>query len=234
MPRCQRTFRYLGDGTVTFGAGTGTWTCPNCPDHETYTTVRDADLLAYATFAQNAGIAEFGTPADVKRPVVLLWGMRPECVYEPTDRHYEIYLAAGSDPWQARLQMGHEIFHRVAGEGKVFHWTHEMLACLFSVRLLKRSGLADYAEQITAQYDIEAENCPLSTLLRADPWREAAYPPGYYGRAFVTGVALKNVVGYPALCRLARTHGPAGMPDVAAWLAPLPPAEQNAIESVLR
>ncbi|MBC8137983.1 MAG: hypothetical protein H8F28_19050 [Fibrella sp.] len=234
MPRCQRTFRYLGDGTVTFGAGVGTWVCPHCAEHESYATVRDADLLAYNMFAQNACVADFGTPADAKLPVVLLWGMRPECVYEPSERHYEIYLAAHSDPWQARLQMGHEIFHRVAGEGNVFHWTHEMLACLFSVRLLRKSGLAEYAEQITAQYHAEAENCALSTLLRADPWREAAYPPGYYGRAFVTGMRLKNAVGYPALCRLARTQTFAGVPNVAAWLVSLPPTEQIAVESVLR
>jgi hypothetical protein len=218
---------------VTFGAGIRTWTCPHCADRETYTTVRDADLLSYGAFAQNVGVTDFGAPTDAKRPVVLLRGMRPECVYEPSDRHYEIYLAADSDPWQARLQTGHEIFHRVAGEGNVFHWTHEMLACLFSVRLLRRSGFAEYADQVTAQYHAEAEDCPLSTLLAADPWRDAAYPPGYYGRAFVTGVALKVAVGYVALCRLARTGDHAGTPDVAAWLKTLAPAEQNAAECVL-
>ena len=233
MPRCQRTFRYLGDGSVTPGAGVGTWICPHCPDHENYSTVRDADLLAYGTFAQNGAAADFGAPADAKRPVVFLWGVRPECVYEPEERHYEIYLASHSDPWQARLQTGHEVFHRVAGEGNVFHWTHEMLACLFSVRLLKRSGFAEYAERITAQYDGEARECPLATLLRSDPWRDAAYPPGYYGRAFATGAALKRVVGYAALCRLARTQDHGGNPDVRAWLESLPPAEQNAAECVL-
>lgn len=218
---------------MTFGAGIGTWACPHCSDHETYTTVRDPDLLSYVTVAQNACVADFGTPIDTKRPVVLLWGMRPECVYEPTERHYEIYLASGSDPWQARLQIGHEVFHRVAGEGNVFHWTHEMLACLFSVRLLKRSGLAEYAEQIAGQYEVEAENCPLSVLLDADPWREAAYPAGYYGRAFVTGLSLKTIVGYSALCRLARTQNHAGMPDFRVWLESLSPMEQNAVKSVI-
>jgi hypothetical protein len=164
---------------------------------------------------------------------VYLWGLRPECVYEPTDRRYEIYLATGSDPWQARLQMGHEIFHRVAGEGNVFHWTHEMLACLFSVRLLKRSGLTEYAEQITAQYVAEAEQCPMSTLLNADPWRDAAYPAGYYGRAFVTGLALQGAVGYAALCRLARARSRAGEPDVAVWSESLSPMEQNGVRGVL-
>lgn len=233
MPRCQRTFRYLGEGVVTVGAGVGVWVCPHCPDRETYSTVRDADLLAYGTFAQNACVADFGAPADPKRPSVLLRGIRPECVYEPTERHYDIYLAAHSDPWQARLQMGHEIFHRVAGEGRVFHWTHEMLACLFSVRLLRRSGFAEYANQITAQYVAEAEACPLSLLLAADPWREAEYPAGYYGRAFVIGTALKGAAGYGTLCRLARTLDPGGVPDVAAWLRSLTSMEQNAARSVL-
>lgn len=234
MPRCQRTFRYLGDGTVTFGAGVGTWACPHCLDRENYTTVRDADLLSYGVFAQNAGVADFGAPADAKRSTVYFWGLRPECVYEPTDRRYEIYLATGSDPWQARLQMGHEIFHRIAGEGNVFHWTHEMLACLFSVRLLRRNGLAEYADQIAAQYVAEAEQCPLSTLLHADPWRDAAYPAGYYGRAFVTGMALQTAVGYPPLCRLARVRSHAPIPDVAGWKESLSVMEQNAVLSVLR
>ncbi len=218
---------------MTFGAGTGTWTCPHCTDHETYSTVGDADLLAYGALARGVGTTDFGEPADAKRPEVLLWGARPECVYVPANRCYDIYLASGSDPWQARLQIGHEMFHRLAGGGRIFHWTHEMLACLFSVRLLRQSGLGDYAGRVARQYAREAESYPLASLLCTDPWSDATYPPGYYGRAFVTGVALRDAAGYSALCRLARTLDRVGVPDALAWRESLGGAERNAVEVVL-
>lgn len=217
MPRCQNTFRRLGDAATVPGAGVGVWTCSFCGANETYSTVRDPALLSYAATAKSVAIHDFGAPVDPAAPTLLLWGLRPECVYEPTLPAYDIYLATVSDPWQARLQIGHETFHRVAGEGRVFHWTHEMLACLFAVRLLRRAGLGEYAAQVAAQYEREAEVCPLSTLLRSNPWSDAAYPPGYYGRAFQTGVALQEAAGYTALCRLARTINDAGMPDFCTW-----------------
>ena len=232
MPRCQRTLRYL-HGTTAPGAGVGMWVCPHCADNETYSTVRDPDLLVYVALAQSVTATDFGTASDPKTPVLLLWGTRPECVYEPADRRYDIYLASGSDPWQARLQIGHEIFHRTAGEGRVFHGAHEMLACLFSVRLLRRSGLSDYAERIVAAYRHEAALCAPETLFAAAPWSDAAYPAGYYGRAYVTGVALEAAAGYPALCRLARTLTPAGVPDIAGWLDSLAPETRHAVHGIL-
>lgn len=227
MPRCQNTFRPLGVGTTAPGVGIGVWICPHCEGRETYSTVRDPALLSYAATARNVAGRDFAAPSDPDVPTLLLWGTRPECVYEPASRSYDIYLATGSDPWQARLQIGHELFHRVAGEGRVFHWTHEMLACVFAVRLLRRTGFGDYATRIAAQYAAEAEACPLASLLHTDPWSDAAYPPGYYGRAFMTGLTLQSVAGYAALCRLARTVNRAGAPDVARWRDSLPGAAQT-------
>jgi hypothetical protein len=232
MPRCQRNFRYLGAGAVTPGAGVSSWNCPYCDDHESYTTVRDVDLIGYASLAEQACVADFGPASDQRLPHLLIRGIRPECVYEPVDRRYDIYLAAESDPWQARLQIGHELFHRVAGEGRVFHWTHEMLACLVSVRLLERSGLAEYASVIRAQYATEAERCSYARMAGADPWADAVYPPGYYGRAFETGEQLKRAIGWPALCRLARSRRN-GPPDLTAWLETLPENNQSAVQRLL-
>ncbi|MBC8143909.1 MAG: hypothetical protein H7Y38_20950 [Armatimonadetes bacterium] len=227
MPRCQNSFRPLGVGTTAPGAGVGVWMCQHCEAHETYSTVRDPALLSYAATAKNAAVLDFSAPSDPASPTLLIWGTRPECVYEPASRSYDIYLATDSDPWQARLQIGHELFHRVAGEGRVFHWTHEMLACVFAVRLLRRTGFGEYGSRIAAQYAVEAETCPLPALLDANPWGDAAYPSGYYGRAFVTGIALQTVVGYAALCRLARLLCHAGVPDIAAWRETLPRIAQE-------
>jgi hypothetical protein len=97
-----------------------------------------------------------------------------------------------------------------------------MLACLFSVRLLRQQGFEEYAAQTARQYREEAENCSLQTLFTADLWKMSCYPPGFYGRAFVTGAALKAAAGWPSLCRLARFRVERGAPDVSRWLHSLP------------
>ena len=140
MPRCQRTFRRLSERRPATGGGGVCWICPHCPDHEVYATVQEADLLDWACRAEREGGRDFAVAPDAARPTLLLRGLHPECVYEPADRRYEIYLKDGSDPWQLRLQIAHEMFHRLCSRGRIFHWTHEMLACLFAVRLLGRHG----------------------------------------------------------------------------------------------
>ncbi len=228
MPRCQRTFRYLGDGQ-----DSATWVCSHCGEQEAYIAIRDPDLLAYAAFAQRICGADFGEPSDADCPVFLWRGIRPECVYEPVDGCYEIYLKVNSDPLTTWLQLGHEIFHRVAGEGRVFHWTHEMFACLISVRLLNQRGFTEYADLVTERYQAESRLCSFTQLVRADPWSGASYPDGYYGRAFVVGIELCQAVGYRALCLLARLLNHAAVPDVPAWLESLPLTERNAAKFVL-
>ncbi len=218
MPRCQRTFQRLRDASQ----GGGQWICPYCPDAETYEIVYDADLLQYARLAEAAAIQEFGRPGDASRNTFLLRGLRPECVFEPVDRRYDVYLQRGSDALQLRLQIGHEVFHRVCSQGGVFHWTHEMLACLFSVRLLRQQGFEEYAAQTAREYREESKVCSLQTFLSADLWKMSCYPSGFYGRSYVTGSALKSVIGWPALCRLARFRVERGAPDVYRWLDSLP------------
>lgn len=224
MPRCQRTFQRFSFVSQSDGGGIGIerWVCPYCPDSEIYELIHDADLLQYARLAETAAAQDFGRPGDASRNTVLLRGLRPECVFEPNDRRYDVYLQQGSDALQLRLQIGHEIFHRVCSQGGVFHWTHEMLACLFSVRLLRLQGFEAYAAQTTEAYCREAEICPVQTLFTADLWRSSCYPPGFYGRAYVMGAALKAAVGWAALCRLARFRGSQGVPDVTGWLDSLP------------
>lgn len=221
MPRCQRTFRRLSQGETVPGTGVRRWICPHCSEAEIYEAVRDADLNEYARLAFDDCVSDFGTPpGDAAWPTVLVRGLRPECVRESDEKRYDLYLLAGSDPWQLRLQIGHEIFHRVCSQGRVFHWTHEMFACLVSVRLLRRFGLADYAAKREQEWKAEADRLSLADLRAANLWTGAPYPPGFYGRAFVTGTRLVEAVGWQLLCPLARTRTAA--PNVIAWLATLP------------
>jgi hypothetical protein len=177
MPRCQRTFYGLGEGRVAAGVGSRRWVCGHCPDAETYETVRDPDLLNYAARSFRRCAQWFGAPGDAARPTVLVLGLRPECVHEPGERRYDLYLQRDTDPWQMRLQIGHEMFHRVCSQGRIFHWTHEMLACLVSVRLLREHGLNDYAGQTERQWLAEAPRLSPAALRAVDLWATPAYPP---------------------------------------------------------
>lgn len=235
MPRCQRTFRRLGEGETMPGTGVRQWTCRHCANGETYAAVRDEDLNAYARLAYDECVRWFGEPNDARWPTILVCGLRPECVREIDERRYDLYLAHGSDPWQLRLQIGHETFHRVCSQGRVFHWTHEMFACLVSLRLLRGCGLADYADDREAEWRAEAQAFSFVDLCGLDLWSAGPdYPPGFYGRAFVTGERLLAAVGWRRLCLLARSlnRGDA-TPDLDAWLARLPADVRASAQTVL-
>lgn len=233
MPRCQRTFRKLPIGVALPGVGTMRWACSHCSDCETYETVRDGDLLNFANLALADAIRDFGPPDDVRRPVLFLWGLHPECVRETSDKRYDIYLQSGSDVWQGRLQIGHELFHRICSQGRIFHWTHEMLACVFSVRVLQARGLSDYARTTKEQFARHAHDFSIAQMQTAPLSDAASYPPGLYGRAYLTGQELVGAVGWPALCKLARWGIDDGdeanvpVPDVQGWLHGLPDAKKQ-------
>jgi hypothetical protein len=232
VPRCQRTFRSLRRYASPSETGANRWVCPFCPEAEVYEAVTDADLSAYAASAEAACIADFGKPSDPTYPVVLISGLYPECVRETDDRRYDIYLQRDAAPEALRLQIGHETFHRVCSQGRVFHWTHEMLACLLSVRLLRQNGFTEYADRMERQYAQQADLLSVAAMRGAD-LSASPYPPGLYGRAFVTGQRLETAVGWPALCRLARTLDRAGGPDLPRWLGRLPADARSAIGEIL-
>lgn len=223
MPRCQRTFRRLTQGRTQAGTGVGRWVCGHCADAELYETVRDPDLLDYGELASTYCVRHFGSPHDRERPTLFVLGLRPECVREPADRRYDVYLQRDSDPCQLRLQIGHEVFHRVCSQGAIFHWTHEMLACLVSLRLLKRYGMGEYAARREQEWLGEAAQLEPAQMLQVDLWQTPCYPPGFYGRAYATGLALVQAVGWGHLCSLARCLSPQGAPDLDRWVAGLSP-----------
>lgn len=230
MPRCQRTLRLLDgkpDATV--------WQCPFCPDGERYERVTDSDLLHFGQMAFHAAVRDFGAPWDARVSTRLIRGLMPECVRNMAPRGYDLYLSAGADALQLRLQIGHEMFHRVCSQGQVFHWTHEMMACVFSVRLLRASGFADYAAQMDASYHAQAELLPLADLLTADV-AFAPYPAGLYGRAYVTGDALLSLVGWAALADLVALNaaGRSRLPDFARWQSALPMGSRLQVTALLQ
>ena len=233
MPRCQRTFYRLREGGRAAESGATRWVCPHCPDAEMYETVQGGDLQGYADLAYAFCADGFGPPRDAHRPTLLLLGLHPECAYEPEERRYDIYLQRGSDPWQQRLQIGHEMFHRTCSWGRVFHWSHEMLACMVSVRLLHRHGLPEYARIIEQNWLRDADKLSLAAMQATDLWATSCYPPGFYGRAYAVGVALTEAVGWDRLRPLARRFCPYGAPDVDGWLAGLPPAVRARARAVL-
>jgi hypothetical protein len=216
MARCQRTYFPLsGLGPV--------WECVHCPEQERYERVRDERVRAFAEQAHVGAIAEFGSPNDSHWPMHLILGLRPECFHAP-GQGYLLYVQRGSDALQLRLQLAHEIFHRVCSGGIVFDWTHEMLACHFAVRLLRAGGLTSYADEQERAYRAEADHLPLAAMLRCDLRR--IYPPGLYGRAFVTGQELIDAVGWREVRALARHEG------LDEWRASLPRSLQERLRAL--
>jgi hypothetical protein len=225
MPRCQRTFRRLPpEARADSANGSAVWTCPFCADSESYATVTASDLREFTALAEANCRRDFGAPADAHRATLLLLGERPECVLEREDRRYDLYLRRDSDSFQLRLQIGHEIFHRTCSLGRVFHWTHEMLACHAAVRTLDRCGAAEYADRVRAAYRAEAAGMAREALLGSDlrALEAGALAGAGYGRAFVIGEELIAATGWPALCKLARRIRRDGVPDVSGWLEDLP------------
>jgi hypothetical protein len=227
MPRCQRTFYYLRHSDLPAGAASAAtgnalrWICPYCTDAEIYERIGEAELLQYALLAENYCKQEFGAPTDAPRPYALFYGVRPECRLELSDYRYDIYLQQGSDAFQLRLQIGHEMFHRVCSQGRVFHWTHEMLACMTAVRLLRQYASAEYADSIAQEYLKQSEKCSMGAMLHSNV-TDPPYTEGIYGRAFVTGVLLQEAVGWHLLRRLARSLNKRGQVDISLWLQRLP------------
>lgn len=213
MPRCQRTFRRLDSR----GADrSGSWVCPICKEQETYQKIYAPDLRQYAAAAEASCRDFFQIPEDGRRADLYL-GLFPECVFEPEGRRYDIYLQHDSDSYQLRLQIGHEIFHRVCSQGTIYHWTHEMFACLFSVWFLGEAGFVEYKEQMDQRYILEAADMSLPALTGVN-FSVAPYPRGAYGRAYVTGKTLDAIVGREKLAQLVRCLDRAGNPDPRQWI----------------
>jgi len=64
------------------------------------------------------------------------------------------------------------------------------------------------------------------------PFRDV-YPPGLYGRAWVTGCELAAAIGWERLKGLAQSLDEHGRPDVGGWVDGLVGRQRNEVERVL-
>jgi hypothetical protein len=224
--QCQRTRRYIpmSEGEVTV-------TCPWCEEGETYQRIGpEHEAWHHVRLATDICRVEFGVPDDGLDAAVWL-GSRPETVFEEhLDRH-NIYLGRGADRWQHMYSSSHEAFHRVCGEGKNSpHWADEMLAVMFSLLYLERIGEVDHAHRTRIAL---VEEAPLVAREKLFEAISRPLPNRIYGRAYVLGEELQQVVGWTALKTLAVTRTSDGTPDIETWLDLLPGEIQDAVAQIV-
>lgn len=223
MVQCQRSYRYLEDAHQ---QPDGTWVCPgppwtpadDCSGGEQYRRLDDDRLIAFFDTAFQMAEREFGLSVYGPCPREFIFGLIPQHIFEPRSQTSFVYVQTGSDPLQLRLQLAHEAFHAVASRA-AFHWTHEMLAVLFSLRVLDATGFAQYAEINRYHHAANSHDLPRNELVKV---ASLPYPEGIYDAAWALGTELETIVGWKELRRLARSLGPTGRPDVEGWLVSLP------------
>jgi hypothetical protein len=202
----------------------GTWTCPGapygaveCAGGETYELLTDAVHLAAALDVLAVTAAEFDE-APPTRPVLFFWGELPQhIVWEGKSEIYLERAAFGHERFF--WQVAHEGFHHVCTPPAVLHWSHEMLATLWSWRFMDASGRHTFSQAVAQREISRIDLCPLDMMFAVN---SLPYPDGFYGRALSVGFELQEEVGWPLLKSLAYSFDSKGRPDVDAWRAALP------------
>jgi len=224
--QCQQTRRYIpmnrGDMMVS---------CPWCEEHETYQRLGpEHEAWHHVRLATQICRVEFEVPTDGLDAVVWL-GNSPETVFEKHLNRYNIYLDRRSDRWQYMYSGSHEAFHRVCSEGKnAPHWVDEMFAVRFSLLYLERIGEASHAARNRTGLVEQASLISRSEMLKVV---SGPLPDGLYGRAYLVGEELQQLVGWPALKSLAVTRALDSTPDIEAWLDSLPAAARLSAEQIV-
>ena len=101
-----------------------------------------------------------------------------------------------------------------------------------AIRALKEIGELEYARRVADGLSEEAGLLPVAELL-STRLTQGDYPPGMYGRAWVTARELVAAVGWERVKLLAGSFDEWGRPDVVAWVGSLLLAEQARVEAVL-
>lgn len=174
-----------------------TWVCPFCPDHETYRRLDSGDMPREVVgMAMAMCRTEFGVEDDGIETVVWL-GQGGETVFEAAIGAYHVYLSRDANPLQILYQGSHEAFHRVcAPPVGVLNWLDEMLAVHFSLVFLERIGQVAHAVINRTVLRAEAETCSAAQMIAMNA---VPYPDGLYGRAYLTGEAMIEAVGWDLL-----------------------------------
>jgi hypothetical protein len=215
MPQCQRS---PGCNTRLdrIAPTSGVWTCPGesygaagCAGGETYELLTDDFHLAAVREVIAATEAEFGRRAPATS-ALFFWGDHPQHVV--FSEVSEIYLereARGRPRFY--WQIIHEVFHHVCTPPGLVEWTHEMLAMLWTLKYLERSG--NHALALANKDDVLSQKalCPMDVMLS-----DKTYPPGFYGRALWVGLELEREIGWEEVKRLSGFFDAFDRPDIEA------------------
>ena len=138
-----------------------------------------------------------------------------------------IYLT-GQTENQLAYQATHEVVHVLFTPIEIHHWTHEVVAVLFSLEFLKASGKAEYLAEVLADQEAEAVKMTLDEFVRS----QQPYGLGFYGRASVFGRQLIQIVGPAGYIGIAKHWTAAGQPDFWAWVDALPTRQRKAVTAI--
>jgi hypothetical protein len=100
-----------------------------------------------------------------------------------------------------------------------------------AVRAMEELGEHGYARTVMDELTAEAERLSVGAMLTTSLVDRSL--DGLYGRAWVTGRQLVDVVGWERLKPLAASFGPDGRPDVVGWVRSLADTNQAVVEVVL-
>lgn len=226
MPQCQRSENntILPEGQFEIAPGVvqcpGAPYCPGCAGRELYVELPSGLLHEYLAASIDSCLHRFWARLDDEP--TRLWlgaGRAPVTIHEtgagygPHVVGYGIYLVQSGTVDQYRYQIAHEAFHRVFGAS--IHWTHEVLAELFSLWRLRESGHDGFAAVQRSAYVAATTTATLGDLhAMTGDWRPLAY---------AVGQDLLEACGWDETCRLAHHYDEAGRPDPIGWLDTLAP-----------
>lgn len=226
MPQCQRSQNntILPEGQFDLAPGVvqcpGAPYCPGCAGHELYVDLPSGLLHEYLTASIESCLRRFSARLDDEP--ARLWlgaGRFPVTIHATGGSYgsqavgYGIYLVQQTNVDQYRYQIAHEAFHRVFGG--CIHWTHEVLAELFSLWRLRESGHDAFAAVQRRAYVTATTAATLDDLrAMAGDWRALAYSAGQ---------DLLEVCGWEETRRLAHHYDEAGQPDPIGWADALAP-----------
>lgn len=192
----------------------------------------DDDVVAFLAERGRITAEEFGVESGASPLPLVTWGKEAEFRPITADGRARIFINRnGADWWRIRYQLAHEIFHWCCTPPGTFHWAHEMFAVEMAVSAMQDLEEHEYVRRETERLAEEAELLPVATML-VTPFRDV-YPPGLYGRAWVTGRELAAAIGWERLKGLAQSFDEHGRPDVGGWVAGLVGRQRNEVERVL-
>ena len=124
-------------------------------------------------------------------------------------------------PQNWHFQLAHESVHCVLG-AEHFHWSHELLATVFSIASLSQSGdLREEGNRCRRFLIEQAAGQSINEALSYKGIDSRILSKPAYGRLYLLGSELRNAFGWDALLQLA-AGGPGGAPqDVVEWVESL-------------